>query len=209
MDSTRILLHEERATVLKDLHRRRRYPMTRRNKIIFRLSCCCGLRRKEIAGLNVNDVIVGGPRPCIRIRKGITKGRNGERRARTVPLWHDSETLTDLAKWIECRVKMGAGAHDPLVCKMHRDAIGTRMIPMEVSRGWKVAIRALGKERVRQLSVHKGRHTCASILLDAGYSLATIRDWLGHRNIAITNIYVHAIAEDRIRDVFAPRPLAS
>lgn len=202
MDSTCILSLDEIAAVLKDLYRRRRYRRTRQSRVVFRLSCCCGLRRKEIAGLNLGDMILGGPKPCIRIRQGITKGRLGARKGRKVPLWHDSATLADITAWKAFRVAMGAKPDDPLVCSLNIGAQGKRLIPAVVSRAWHTAIRVLGKDRVRQLSIHKGRHTCASQLLAAGYSSATVRDWLGHRNISITNIYIHATGEESIRDVF-------
>ena len=56
VDQTRILTRNEITTVLADLHRKRRSVNTRQNAVIFRLSCCVGLRVSEIAGLSLDNV---------------------------------------------------------------------------------------------------------------------------------------------------------
>ena len=66
-----------------------RSPNARVNLILVRLSCCCGLRVSEIAGLQVADVRCEVSRPHLRIRRGASKGG----RSRIVPLWWDAATL--------------------------------------------------------------------------------------------------------------------
>lgn len=206
MDATRILLREEIEAVLKSLHKRsKRSHNSRQNLAIFRLACCCGLRRKEIAGLNLNDVLTTGPRPAVRVRRAITKGMPSNRKTRVVPLWWDSGTLADLAAWKTYRQEMGAQPGDPLICALSRPAGGNRFLPKQVASRWKTAIRALGAERISQLSIHKGRHTCASHLLAAGIPGTVVRDVLGHGNISITDIYLHALPVDHITEVFGKR----
>lgn len=207
MTPTSFLLPAEIARVLKYLRQHKRYRNTRRNLAIFRLACCCGLRRKEIAGLNMKDVLTVGPRPSIMVRAAITKGQVGKRKNRTVPLWWDTGTLKDLIAWKAYRVKMGAGPNDPFVCTMRVDCAGQRMLLDCISQQWQSAIRVLGRDRVRQLSVHKGRHTCASHLLSAGVPVAVVRDSLGHSNMSITDIYLHALPVDHITDVFGTHAL--
>ena len=90
ISQTRILMADEIKMVLNHLQY---HPHLR---AIFRLSCCCGLRSKEIRGLKTGDVVTEGPRPCIRIRAAITKGKEGKRKGRIIPLWWDSGTLKDL-----------------------------------------------------------------------------------------------------------------
>ncbi len=84
VDATKILSRRELAAVLADLTRKA--PRSRNswlNLILVRLSCCCGLRVSEIAGLRISDVRVEPSRPHIRIRRGASKGG----RPRMVPLW--------------------------------------------------------------------------------------------------------------------------
>src|SRR5579871_4683609 len=72
LDESKILTRRELATVLSVVPRS---ANQRRNRIIFRLACCCGLRVSEIAALRMDDVIVGVPRPHLRLRRETTKGK--------------------------------------------------------------------------------------------------------------------------------------
>jgi len=49
-------------------------------------------------------------------------------------------------------------------------------------------------------SVHTLRHTCASWYLKNGAKLTSIRDMLGHSNIATTSIYLTEDEEQMIQD---------
>lgn len=200
MDATKILSQDEIYRVLRDLHRRRRYPTHARvNLVIFRLACCCGLRRKEICGLNLGDLILTGPRPVIRVRKDITKGRPEKRRARLVPLWWDSGTLADLRAWVGAR---NGAPTDPLICSQFGTAAGRRLTTDLVSKRWRTAIRCLGADRARQVSVHCGRHTFCTHAVAGGRKLAEVRDAAGHRNAVTTSQYLHMLDND-VPDLFS------
>ena len=43
----------------------------------------------------------------------------------------------------------------------------------------------------RDAVIHSLRHTCASRLLESGQDLKVVKEWLGHSNIATTDIYTH------------------
>jgi integrase len=92
----------------------------RRNLIVVRLACCCGLRVSEIAGLQLGDVLVEVARPHLRLRRETTKGK----RARMVPLWWDAGTLADLRAWKAERQAQGASVRDPLVCSVQSHRLG-------------------------------------------------------------------------------------
>jgi integrase len=206
LSAVQILAVDEVCTVVQDLRRRGQlYKNSRKNLAVFRLSAGCGLRRKEIAGLNLEDIIVTGPRPCIRVRKLITKGRVEKRRARIIPLWWDAGTLEDLTAWKNERIESGAGPYDPLIPSIgqHRICLGG------LRRRWITALKSLPLERRRQLtSIHCGRHTFCSQALAAGHSLVAVRDAAGHASIATTNIYLHVVEKDNIPDMYAlPRDL--
>lgn len=58
LDPTRILTRRELSNVLDDLARKaERFANARRNLIIVRLACCCGVRVSEIAGLQLAWII--------------------------------------------------------------------------------------------------------------------------------------------------------
>jgi len=76
LDPTRILTRRELATVLDAVKRNApRSANARRNLIVVRLACCCGLRVSEIGGLQLDDVLVDVARPHLRLRKETTKGK--------------------------------------------------------------------------------------------------------------------------------------
>src|SRR5271166_5518091 len=109
IDGTKILLRHELAAALDDLRQKsERSASARLNRTIFRLACCCGLRVSEIAGLQIGDLQLAGPRPHLRIRAQIAKGGRGRR----VALWWDAGTLADINAWHAERVAHGARRND-------------------------------------------------------------------------------------------------
>ena len=203
-DPTRFLTKDEVLRILKDIRKRKkRSRSSHLNLIVFRLSACCGLRRAEIAGLKSTDLVLAGARPCVIVRKDNTKGRLDKRRSRKVPLWWDAATLADLKEWVAFRKEMGATAGDPVVCGVSKANYGKPLTGLLLASRWKTAIRCLGPERVRQLSVHCGRHSFCSLSKAAGHSSIEIRDAVGHTSEATTNLYLHAVESENVPDVFA------
>lgn len=200
MNYSKILTRDEIAQVLKDLVRRaKRSENSRQNLIIFRLSCCCGLRRKEIAGLNLNDIITVPPWPALRVRKAITKGQQHKKKGRRVPLWWDAGTLADLRAW---REQFPLDDTGPFVRGINAQNAGQRLTVDLVAKRWRTAIKILGPERLEQLSIHSGRHSFCSHALFAGRSAAEVRDAAGHTSVAVTNIYLHALESGNVPDIF-------
>ena len=203
MDATCILSAEEVQRVLRYFAKQSPGRRAWTNLAIFRLSCCCGLRRKEIAGLNLGDVVVAGPRPCIRVSASITKGREGKRRSRIVPLWWDEGTRRDLEQFIVRRKASGATASDPLICCTRPPRRGQRMALRTVDRRWSVLlVRVLGRERAKQLSIHKGRHSFITHALHVGRSLVEVQRAAGHASIEMTSRYAHLLERENIPDLF-------
>ena len=192
LDKTRILTRAEIATVIADLKRKRRSINTRQNLIVFRLSACCGLRVSEISGLRLCDVETGGPHPHVLIGESPAK----RWRPRQVPLWWDPVTLADIDAWKHERIKAGAQPSDPLVCSQHRDTRGKRLSPRNLQHRWSVAIKVLGKDRAKRLSIQKGRHTFCLHALVSGRTIAEVRDAAGHANLATTAIYLRVVNSD-------------
>ena len=204
MDPAKVLDMDEIVTVLTDLRSRKRlYPSTFQNLILFELSTCCGLRCKEIAGLDLGDLKVDSTHPLLVVRKDNTKGQDGKRRARKVPLDLDQAVLADIREWVEFCRSEGRGPSDPvLCCRQLTVQRGRRLHVRTVFDRWKTAVAVLGQARVDQLSTHSGRHSFGTYALHAGYSLAEVRDWLGHSSISTTNTYTHAKRTDIGKDLF-------
>lgn len=209
LSTSDIMLADEVHACIADMDRLRRNGLRHgrisayvwQRQIIFRLAACCGLRRGEISRITLGDVTIDGPRPSIRVQKRIVKGRT---RMRTVPLWWDKNNLEALRRWIDFRrERQLVGEGDPVVCVIRGPLAGGKLHVNGVSNAWKSAIRCLGKARVKQLSVHSGRHTFASHALNVGRSLMEVRDAMGHSDIAVTGIYAHMIERENVPDLYS------
>lgn len=209
MNAANYLHRPEIQSVVASFQRKRLPIAVQLNRTIFRLSCCCGLRCMEIAALNVGDVVTSGPQPCLRIRKTATKGmhnvcaKNPEgkdhRRGRRIPLlWWSKENLADIEAWLEVRLAQ-LGKYDkdaPFVCYQREQNFGQRLRDYDVARKWSTAIRVLGPQRRKELSIHSGRRSFATHMSANGHALAEVRDVLGHSSIATTDRYIKAAFED-------------
>lgn len=66
---------------------------------------------------------------------------------------------------------------------------GGAMDPVHLSRYFQHAVRRAGVRRIR---FHDMRHTCATLLVESGADLVTIKELLGHSKIQITaDVYTH------------------
>jgi integrase/recombinase XerD len=184
----RILNREEIQLVLAELKRKaRRSPLTRRQLILFRLACCCGLRACELTRLRLSDVRLGA-RPEVHVPKAITKAdRHGKRRSRSVPLSWSPATLEDLRAWKAEREAQGAAPGDLLLCTRTGQPIHT-----DTARNmFQSCCRCLK----RPVTIHDGRHTFISHALAAGLSVVQVRDAAGHANISTTSLYAHLVED--------------
>lgn len=190
LDPTRILTRRELANVLADgTGKAARSANTWRNLIIVRLACCCGLRVSEIAGLQLDDVVVEVNRPHLRLRGETTKGK----KPRRVPLWWDAGTLADLRAWKAKRIGDGA---DAFVCSVQANRLGQPLQRHAMRRRFFSACKVLGRPRLKSLTIHHGRHTFISHALAGGRTLAEVRNAAGHSNVAITSVYLHVAVDD-------------
>jgi integrase len=191
LDASKILTRRELASVLTD-GKRKSSANGRRNLIVVRLACCCGLRVSEIAGLELDDVILDGPRPHLRLRRATTKGK----KARGVPLWWDAGTLQDLRNWKAERLRHRASGQDPFVCSVQAHLLGQPLQRHAIRHRFLTACKVLGLARLRSLTIHHGRHTFISHALAGGRTLAEVRAAAGHANVAITSAYLHIVVDD-------------
>jgi integrase len=116
-----------------------------------------------------------------------------------VPLWWDKGTLDDLAAWRADRAAHGAKSGDPFVASLQVGKEALELSRHTLRKRFRTACRLLGKERLKHLTIHHGRHTFISHALAGGRTLAEVRDAAGHSNVTLTSGYLHvAVEEDRL-----------
>lgn len=167
-----------------------------RNEAMVGIFLNAGLRVSELCGLRITDVELFDDRTGeLRVRKG--KGR----KERIVPL---NETATEkLLAYVVWRNKH----YDP---QKSKDALFLSKFLSPISaRGVQFIIDGLFKKtglKAGGFGVHILRHTCATLLLDAGVSIDKIRDLLGHEDLSTTQIYAH-LSKRAVRDAVGLNPL--
>ena len=120
-----------------------------------------------------------------------------------VPLWWDSGTLADLARWKAERLSQGAKPADLFVGCLQAKRQGTRLSRHTLRKRFRTACKCLGRERLETLTIHHGRHTFISHALAGHRTLAEVRDAAGHANVSITSAYLHvAVDDDAVGELF-------
>lgn len=153
-----------------------------------------GMRLGEVLALQWGDIDFSGR--FITVRRGISRGKietpkNGKTRrvdmsrqlTETLLELKKQRRLEDFRKWWGEGVEwvFASGTQKPLIASHWR----TRVFE-----------KALAKAGLRKIRIHDLRHGYASMLIQAGESLAYIRDQLGHHSIKVTvDIYGHLAPE--------------
>jgi integrase len=149
-----------------------------------------GMRLGEVLGLQWGDVDFNGR--FITVRRGISRGKietpKNDKSRRVDMSRHLAETLSELRK--QRRVedfRKGRGEGPEWIFP------SATQKPLVASH-WRSRVfeKALAKAGLRKIRIHDLRHGYASMMIQAGESLAYIRDQLGHHSIKVTvDIYGH------------------
>jgi site-specific recombinase XerD len=148
-----------------------------------------GLRVSEVVSLRMRDV------SAKRDRLRIMNGKGGDR---NVPLTEAGTAR--LVTWLALRDQLVPDSpfvFPQLRTAAYRDAHakadpkfrGTQLSTAYVRSMTARLGRKAGIER--RSNPHAFRHTAASAMIEANYSLPEVQAMLGHRNVATTSIYLH------------------
>jgi integrase/recombinase XerD len=168
----------------------------RRDHAMFALTIQTGLRISELSGLTCQDVTLTAGANVHTVGKG--------RKERRTPLVPTIKTL--LKAWMTERAGTPSDPLFPTTTGSHlsRDAVERRLARHVALAGQRCP--SLGAKRI---TMHTLRHTCAMRLLLAGNDITVIALWLGHEQIATTNIYLHADMTHKQRAIDRTTPLAA
>ncbi|MGJ0845950.1 tyrosine-type recombinase/integrase [Tissierella praeacuta] len=144
-----------------------------RDTALLKMLIYTGARRSEVLSMNWDDVDFGQQTITIR------KGKGGKERI--VPL-HESLSC-DLWEYLQTRLPLSNQA-------IFISDKGTRMSISNFQTLFRRYLRKSGLED-KGYTIHKCRHSFASLLHQNGVDLLSIKELLGHEDLNSTNIYTH------------------
>ncbi len=166
-------------------------PNAERDRCMLTLFLNCGLRLSELVSLNISDVRSNNS--TIRI---LGKG-NKER-----IVYLNQACLEAVAAYLAVRPKDGVVDRNALFISNR----GTRISPKTVQHVVKTYLDKIGLSGPGY-SVHKLRHTAATLMYRSGTDIRVLQDILGHANLGTTEIYTHT-SSDQMEQAIKNNPLA-
>ncbi len=165
-------------------------PAQIQEKAILELFYSTGMRLSELTGLNVTDLDLN--------QRQITVFGKGSKQ-RTIPL--GNKALDSCNRHLQTRKKLLTSKSSPdAKTALFIAPEGGRMYPRKVQRIVKDYF--LKVSEVTQKSPHTLRHSFATHMLDAGADIRMIKEFLGHANLASTQVYTH-ISVERLKKVYS------
>lgn len=158
-------------------------PAGIRDAAILAIGIGCGLRRNEIATLQLESIRSDGTFSV------IGKG-NRERR-----IFPPEAVAARLAEWLRIRGTGGCGNVFVAVLKGGRVCADMPLSSMAI---WKVIERRAREVNIAHFSPHDLRRTFATRMLDLGADLDTIKEAMGHSSVTTTQRYVKN-TDERVR----------
>jgi site-specific recombinase XerD len=150
-------------------------PSGRRDHALLLFLYNTGARISEALAVRSSDLRLDRPRQVRLLGKG--------RKERICPLW--PETASALRRII--RVE---GVHDFLF-QNHQGTTLTRDGAAYILQKYvRLAAKNNSAPRLRHVTPHMMRHSCAVALLQAGVDVTVIRDYLGHASVSTTSRYL-------------------
>lgn len=170
-------------------------PHTRaglRDRAMLHIALAAGLRVSELIGLCTDDLTLQPPSILVR-----GKGR----RERILPLW--KETATALRAWLAVRGQMP-------VPELFVNAKGQQLTRWGVAFVLRKHVQAASERcpalRMKRVSPHVLRHTCAMVALQATHDLRKVSLWLGHSSMATTEIYLRTDPTEKLEAISTITP---
>ena len=162
---------------------------------LVKITALYGLRRSELLGLQWDSIDF--ERKTMTIRHTVSKvtevvakdkTKNASSR-RTFPLTVEAEAIFRQARELEQQNWAAFGLEYQENAYVFKWADGHTYSPDYISHRFN---RLLKKHGLPHIRFHELRHSCASLLIDMGFTLKDVQEWLGHSDIKMTaNIYAH------------------
>jgi len=170
-------------------------PTTRngiRDRAMLHLAVCNGLRVSELTGICLADVTLSSN--AIRVQG---KGR----RERILPLW--KATTAALRAWLAVR---GTVAVPELFVNTRGRPLSRWGVAYLLRHHTQSAHRKCPSLFKKRVSPHVLRHTCAMVVLQSTHDIRKVSLWLGHANLATTEVYTRADPTEKLEAIEAILP---
>ncbi len=150
----------------------------------------CGLRRAELAAINLRDIL---PDNTLRIR-----GKGNKQRV----VFLNTACREALDEYLKVRPRDGVKDRDALFLSRLKQRISLQGVHYVV-KGYLQQIPG-----AQDLSTHKLRHTAATMMYQYGHvDIRVLQELLGHENLGTTEIYTH-LSDQQIKDALDSNPLS-
>ncbi len=156
-----------------------------------------GLRLSEALGLTYQDIAYQDGVP-----HAVTVKGKGDKE-RVVVLSPTAQRA--LHQWLKHRNLEGSPVSPYIWSHTSGPRRGEPFSPRTVQAMLKRVARRAGLKNWEKLTPHKLRHSYASALVEAGRSLAEVKELLGHSSIATTQVYVH-VSRKRLEEAARSLP---
>jgi len=169
---------------------------TERNYAMLMILLNCGLRLQELININISDIDFDDEKLNV-----IGKGN----KERTIYL--NKACIKAINNYLKVRPKDGVkfDSRDALFLSEQKRRISRRTVQYVVKEELKLA----GIEKSDKYSVHKLRHTAATLMYKYGkVDIRALQELLGHESISTTEIYTH-VDNEQIRNAVESNPLAN
>lgn len=164
-------------------------PYKARDYCIVTLFLNCGMRLSELVGINLSDILDDN-------RLRITGKGNKQR----IVYLNDS-CNTAIKDYLKVRPVDGVKDRDALFISRNKNRISSKTVQHLVKK-------YLSEIGLDEMSVHKLRHTAATLMYQHGnVDIRILQDILGHENLGTTQIYTH-ISDEQMKQAALSNPLA-
>lgn len=166
-------------------------------KLFFEFLTHTGLRISEAVGLRWEHLDLG-ENPKVEVREQLYKGKR--KRLKSKDGERDIPLSPGMAKQLLAHRRDGyKGPKAPVFASKAGTALRPENVyrrvlaPTAIGAGFKVEVEVDGEKRTRStISFHTFRHTCASLLFEAGRNVKQVQAWLGHSDPGFTlSTYIH------------------
>lgn len=184
-------------------------PDQKRDYCIITFFLNCGIRLSELVGINIHDVRKTRDSSGREIWTLKVLGKGNKERMiylndACVKAYNEYLSLseTDNEKREEAGYRNMTAKTDALFLSRRNTRISNRRVQQIVEE----CLKSCGLDN-RGLSVHKLRHTAATLMYQNGVDVRVLKEVLGHENLNTTQIYTH-ISSEQMENAMSKNPLA-